>query len=294
MRSGIVSLVGRPNVGKSTLLNTIINAKVAITSDKAGTTRNITYGIYNDNDTQIVFVDTPGIHKPMNKLGELLNKKAYSNGMDAEIILFLVDASTGIGRGDIFILDRLKTSNKKIILLLNKVDLIKKELLLKMISDMNELYSFSEIIPISALKGDNVLELIETIKPYLTNDFKYFPDDMITNVTTSFLASELIREKVLELTTDEVPHAITCIVEKYEEKESLVRINALIVVDRESLKKIIIGKNGSMIKQIGTLARLDIEKMVGKKVYLEIFVKTIKSWRDSERHFSELGLKDFE
>ena len=294
MKSGFVSLVGRPNVGKSTLLNNILGRKLAITSDVSGTTRNIIQGIYNDEECQIVFIDTPGIHKPKNKLGTYLNKKAYTMAEDVDIILFLIDVEAGFGKGDSFILDRLKELNKPVILLLNKIDKIKKDSLLALISKYKDLYDFSEIIPLSALKGDNVLDLIKTIKKYLTDEVKYFGDDTITNVSNKFMISELVREKVLRLTQDEVPHSVTCYVETYEDKDNLVEIGVLIVVDRESLKKIIIGKNGNMLKNIGSKARVDIEELLGKKVFLSTYVKTIDNWRDREKYLTEFGLNELE
>ena len=294
MKSGFVSLVGRPNVGKSTLLNCILERKIAITSNVSGTTRNIIQGVYNDEDSQIVFVDTPGIHKPKNKLGTYLNKKAYTMADDVDIILFLIDVESGFGKGDSFILERLKELNKPVMLLLNKVDRIKKDHLLALINEYKDLYEFSEIIPISALKGDNITDLMKTLKKYLTDDIKYFGDDTITNVSNKFLVSELVREKVLRLTNDEVPHSVTCLVETWKEEENLVRIGVLIIVDRDSLKKIIIGKNGSMLKNIGTKARVDIEDLLGKKVFLETFVKTIDNWREREKYLTEFGLNELE
>lgn len=294
MKSGFVSLVGRPNVGKSTLLNSILKTKIAITSDVSGTTRNIIQGVYNDEDSQIVFIDTPGIHKPKNKLGTYLNKKAYTMADDVDIILFLIDAEKGFGKGDNFILERLKTLNKPVLLLLNKVDRIKKDHLLELINEYKDLYNFSEIIPISALKGDNIADLMKTLKKYLTDDIKYFGDDTLTNVSNRFLVSELVREKVLRLTNDEVPHSVTCLTETWEEEENLVRIGVLIIVDRDSLKKIIIGKGGSMLKNIGTKARTDIEKLLQKKVFLETYVKTIDNWREREKYLTEFGLKEIE
>lgn len=292
MKSGFVSIVGRPNVGKSTLLNNILERKVAITSSKAQTTRNIIQGIYTTNDVQIVFIDTPGIHKPINKLGSILNKEAYTMIQDVDLVLFLVDVEKGIGKGDQFILENLKNGNKDVILLLNKIDRIKKEEILGIIDYCKDLYDFKEIVPISALKGDNVKHLIDTIVPYLKDDVKYYDDDTVTNVSRNFMIAELLREKVLRYTDKEVPHAVTCMVEHIEENEDIVHINAVIIVDRDSLKKIIIGKNGQMLKQIGMKARIDIENLLGKKVYLETFVKTIKSWRDKEKYLIELGLKD--
>ena len=294
MRSGYVSIVGRPNVGKSTLLNSILETKLAITSNKAGTTRNIIQGVYEDSDSQIVFVDTPGIHKPINKLGNILNKKAYSTSENVDLILFLVDVEAGIGKGDMFILDRLKEEKLPMILVLNKVDRIAKDKLLEIIMKYKDLYDFSEIFPISALKNDNVDALIKTIKNYLPNEGKIFEDETFTNISTNFYISEIIREKVLRKTREEVPHSVTCIVEKKIEEKDKVIIQAAIIVDRDSIKKIIVGKNASMLKDIGIDARCDLEEYFGKKVYLELFVKTIKNWRDREKYLKELGLDELE
>ncbi len=294
MKSGYVSIVGRPNVGKSTLLNSILETKLAITSNKAGTTRNIIQGVYEDDDSQIIFVDTPGIHKPINKLGNILNKKAYSTSENVDLILFLVDVEAGIGKGDMFVLDRLKEDNLPIILVLNKVDKVAKDKLLEIIMKYKDLYQFSEIFPISALKNDNVNALIKTIKNYLPNEGKIFEDETFTNISTNFYISEIIREKVLRKTREEVPHSVTCIVEKKIEEKDKVIIQAAIIVDRDSIKKIIVGKNASMLKDIGIDARCDLEEYFGKKVYLELFVKTIKNWRDKEKYLKELGLDELE
>lgn len=294
MKSGFVSIVGRPNVGKSTLLNTILETKLAITSDKAGTTRNVIQGVYEDSDSQIVFVDTPGIHKPVNKLGNILNKKAYQTSDNVDLILFLVDVEKGIGRGDLFVLDKLKKEKLPIILVLNKIDRIAKDSLLEIIMKYKDLYDFSEIFPISALKNDNVNSLIKTIKEYLPNEGKIFLDDTFTNISTNFYISEIIREKVLRKTRQEVPHTVTCLVEKKVEEDTKVIIQAIIIVDRESIKKIIVGKNASMLKSIGIDARCDLEEYFGKKVYLELFVKVIENWRDKEKYLKELGLSELE
>ena len=293
MKCGFVSLVGRPNVGKSSLLNQILGMKLAITSNVSGTTRNAIQGIYNDDDSQIIFVDTPGIHKPNNKLGNLMNKRAYNNTEGVDVILFLVDISKGFGKGDQFILDRIKDKDIPIFLLLNKIDLVKnKEQLLSDINKLKELHDFAEIIPISATKNANVTLLISCIKKELKEQERIYSEEELTNVTTRFIMAEFVREKVLELTHDEIPHTVTCYVENYEEDDKVVHIQVLIVVDRDNIKKIIIGKQGSMLKEIGTRARHDMENFLGKKVFLETYVKTLKNWRDQEKYFVELGLKD--
>lgn len=291
MKSGFVSIVGRPNVGKSTLLNKLLNKKIAITSDKVGTTRNMIYGVYNEEDTQIVFVDTPGINKATSKLGEVLNNKAYSS-FDNDLVLFLVDIASGYGPNDNKILNRLKEDNKDVILVLTKVDKIKKDKLYDEITKLKDLYNFLDIVPISSVKGINTTELIEVIKKYLKDDVKYFDDDVITNVSERFLVGEIIREKILILTKEEVPHAVTCIVENMEFKKDKCYINACIVVDRDNLKGIIIGKNGQMLKKVGTMAREEIEVLLGKKVYLELFVKVIENWRQKPNLFEELGISE--
>lgn len=292
MKSGFVGILGRPNVGKSSLLNSIMGKKIAITSNKPQTTRNIIQGIYNDDETQMVFVDTPGIHKPKNKLGKILNKEAYISMNDTDVLLFVVDISESLGPGDKFIIDMLKEVKKPVILVLNKIDKLPKEQILLKIDEYKELYDFAEIVPISALKKDNVDRLINVIKKYLSDNIKYYDDDVYTNNTTEFIVSELIREKILYLTDEEIPHSVTCVVEKMEYEENIININALIIVDRESLKKIIIGKQGSMIKEIGSMARVDIEMLLGKKVYLELYVKVLPKWRDKDRYLYQLGFNE--
>ena len=293
MKSGFIGLVGRPNVGKSTLLNSIIGRKVAITSNKPQTTRNNIQGIYTDGDYQMVFVDTPGIHKPKHKLGKVLNKQAFFSINDVDIILFLVDITEKLGPGDKFIIEMFKNINKPVILILNKIDKLPKEEILIKIDEYKDLYNFDEIVPVSALKRENVSHLIDVLKKYLPDTIRYFDDNTVTNVDVTFMISEYIREKVLELTNEEVPHSTTCIVENIEEDNNTIIINASIIVDRDNLKKIIIGKNGSMIKEIGIRARKDIEELLNKKVYLDLFVKVIPKWRDKDKILNEIGFKDF-
>ena len=291
MKSGFIGLIGRPNVGKSTLLNGLTGRKIAITSNKAQTTRNNIQGIYTDDDVQMIFVDTPGIHKPKNKLGKALNKQAYVSINDVDIIMFLVDITEILGPGDKYILNMLKGINKPVILIINKIDKVPREDILKKIDEYKDLYNFDEIIPVSALKDINTTHLLDVLKKYLPDSIKYFDDETYTNVDTTFMISEYIREKVLELTEDEVPHSTTCIVENIEEDKNIISIGASIIVDRENLKKIIIGKNGSKIKEIGIRARKDIEELLNKKVYLDLFVKVMPKWRDRENLLKELGIK---
>lgn len=289
MKSGFVSIIGRPNTGKSTLLNALIDNKVAIVSNVAGTTRNVIHGVYNDNDAQIVFVDTPGIHKPIDKLGKELNKEAYSSLEGIDVILFMVDASTGLGKGDKFILNTLKNNSIPVILVLNKIDKLKNEQILEAIMNYKDLYDFAEVIPISALKKDNLDRLIKVLKDYMNDSVKYYDDGVITNITQYFIASEFVREKILELTKEEVPHSVTCLTTKFENKKGIIYISVDIIVSRDSLKKIIIGHHGSMLKEIGSRARVDLENNLGKQVYLELYVKTIENWRDKERYLKEFG-----
>ena len=293
MRSGFIGLIGRPNVGKSTLLNAIIGRKVAITSDKPQTTRNIIHGIYTTDSVQMVFVDTPGIHKPKNKLGKVLNKEAYYSVNDVDIILWLIDITEELGKGDLFVLDVLKNTDKPVILVINKIDKLPRQEILAKIEQYKDLYNFDEIIPVSATKRENVDHLIEVLSSKLTDNIKYYNEDEYTNVSTSFTISELIREKILDLTEEEVPHSVCVVVEDMVSDKTSANIKATIVVDRESLKKILVGKGGSMIKEIGTRARLDIEPLIEKKVYLELFVKVIPKWRDREKYLNEIGFKDF-
>ena len=289
MKSGFVSIVGRPNVGKSTLLNTILERKIAITSNVSGTTRNIIQGIYNDDDSQIVFIDTPGIHKPVNKLGAVMNNQAYQMIDEVDMILFLVDVTKPFGKGDQFVLDKVKDLDKPVFLLLNKIDLIEKTKLFELITKYSELYDFKEIIPISSIKNDNIEDLINTIKKYLPREGILYDPEMVTNISRDFYIAEVVREKLLRLTKDEVPHTVTCLVESFEDCEKYYEINVLIIVDRENLKKIIIGKNGQMLKKVGIYARSDIEEFLGKQVNLKTYVKVIEDWREKEKYLRELG-----
>lgn len=289
MKSGFVSLIGRPNTGKSTLLNQIIKEKVAIISPKPQTTRNLVEGIYNEDDTQIIFVDTPGIHKPIDKLGVALNNQAYYSINDVDILLLVVDASVPYGKGDQFIIDKLSSVKKPVFLILNKIDKLSDEEILKKIDEYKNLYEFAEIIPVSALKNDNIDRLIKVLKEYLPDNVKYFMDGETTTAEMEFRLSEIVREKIFIHTNDEVPHSISCKLVGYEEKNNIAKIYIDIIVDRDSLRKIIIGSNGNMIKAIGHEARLDMEELLGMKVYLELYCKTIKKWREKEKFIKDLG-----
>lgn len=293
MRSGFVTIVGRPNVGKSTLLNAIMERKIAITSTVAGTTRNMIQGIYTDDESQIVFIDTPGIHKPQNKLGKILNEQAYSALDSVDLVLLVIDVTEKIGTGDMFIIDKLKEAGSKVILIINKIDKITYNELLPKINEYSKLYNFEEIIPISSTKNKNIDDLIKTIKKYLTDDIMYYDKDTVTNVSLKFEIGELIREKILLLTKEEVPHSVTVLVHEVKEDKNAANIVADIIVDRENLKKILVGKNGSMIKNIGIKSRTDIEELLGKKVYLELFVKVINNWKEKDRFLNEIGYEEF-
>ncbi len=294
MKSGFVSFIGRPNVGKSTLLNTIIGRKVAIATNKPQTTRNLIQGIYNDEDSQIVFVDTPGIHKPNNKLGAVLNEQAYYTLDEVDIVVLLVDGSESLGKGDKFVINRLKETKSPVILVINKIDKLSREEILHKINEYKDLYNFKEIVPLSAMKNNNVKELIKVLKDYLPEGERMFDEELYTNSSERFMTSEIIREKVFNLTEQEVPHSLTCVVEEMKFNKTSVSIIASIIVDRDSLKKIIIGAHGSKVKQIGMEARVDIEKLFGKKVFLELYVRTIQKWRDKEKYLMEFGYYDFE
>ena len=294
MKSGFVSIIGRPNVGKSTLLNTLLDTHIAIVSNVAGTTRNAIQGVYNDDEAQIIFIDTPGIHKPQDKSGKYLNKQSYESLEDVDAILFVVDATSIPGKGDKFIIETFKNIETPVILVLNKIDKLNDEGILRAINAYKDLYNFSDIIPISALKDDNTKRLIKILKGYLTDEIKYYDDGTFTNTSLQFMLGEFVREKILNLTNEEVPHSVTCVATHLQDKGNIIEVYVDIIIDRNSLKKIIIGSGGSMLKQIGSLARKDMEDLLGKQVYLELYVKTIKNWRDKERYLSELGFKDFE
>ena len=292
MKSGFVSIIGRPNVGKSTLLNTIVGEKIAITSDKPQTTRNLIQGIYNDVDTQIVFIDTPGIHKPINKLGNRMNAQSYYSIDDVDVLLLVMDASSELGSGDKFVIEKLSYTLKPVILVLNKIDKLTNDELLLKITEYKDVYDFADIVPISALKKDNVNRLIDVIKKYLTDNVKYFMDDEITSASDEFRICEAVRESILNLTNDEVPYSVTCVINNIEKEKDITNVYVDIIVDRENLKKIIIGKKGIKLKEIGIKARGEIEKILGCQVYLELYVKTLKKWRDKEKYLTELGFNE--
>lgn len=290
-RSGYVSITGRPNVGKSTLLNTILGEKVAIVTPKPQTTRNRIIGVKTLPDAQIIFIDTPGIHKPKHKLGKLMVREAKESVKEVDIILFMVEPEK-IGSGDRFIIEMLKGLNKAVFLLINKVDAVRKPQVLPVIDAYSKLYPFKEIIPISALTGDGIEILLKTIVEYLPEGPKYYPDDIVTDQLEEFMVSEIIREKVMEQTEEEVPYSVAVEIIKWSEREDgVVFIYANIYVERDGQKGIIIGKDGLRLKAIGSSARLEIEKLLGTKVFLELWVKVKKEWRSNERILKELGFR---
>ncbi|NMA51273.1 MAG: GTPase Era [Mollicutes bacterium] len=289
MKSGFVSLIGRPNVGKSTLLNSLITHKIAITSDKAGTTRHAIQGIYNEKDLQIVFIDTPGIAKPINRLGKVLNRTALEQIQDVDCILFVVDGKEGLGPGDKYIAEILKRVEIPVVLVINKIDTMTNEMILYTINEYKDIYPFADIVLVSAYTNDNTERLLEVIKKYCNDEVRYFDDDIVTSSSIGFMVSEIVREKLLKDTIEEVPHSIACNCVGYEEKKDIVNILVDIIVDRDSIKKIVIGKNGNRLKKVGIEAREEIEKLLKKKVYLELYVKTIKNWKEKEKYLMEFG-----
>jgi GTP-binding protein Era len=292
-KSGFVSIIGRPNVGKSTLLNQVVGQKVAIMSDKPQTTRNKIHGVYTTDTSQIVFLDTPGIHKPQSKLGDYMMKVAESTFREVDVILFLVDVVDGIGGGDRYIIDQLQNVKTPVILVLNKIDQVHPETLLPVIEKYSKLYDFAEIIPISARNGNNVTTLLEQTSKYLSEGPQYYPADQITDHPEQFVCAELIREKILHLTREEIPHSIAVAIEDMKvEPNGVVHISAVIFVERDSQKGIIIGKKGELLKEIGKRARHDIESLLGSKTFLELWVKVQKDWRNHERVLRELGFRN--
>ena len=292
-KSGYVAVVGRPNVGKSTMLNRIIGEKLSAISDKPQTTRNKIQMIYTDEKMQVIFLDTPGIQTPKNKLGNYMLNVSESSLKESDLITYLVDTSEEIGRLDTYIIETLKKLNDEvpIILLINKIDELEKEKLLPLISMYSELNLFKEIIPVSALKGDGINIYMDEVYELLEEGPMYFPDDMITDMPEKFIVSEIIREKALLNLEEEVPHGVAVSIDTFKEKDKLIEIDATIYVERDSHKGIIIGRNGSMLKKIGTSARLELEKFLGKRVVLNLWVKVEKNWREKDAKVKYFGYK---
>jgi GTPase len=294
-KSGFIAIVGRPNVGKSTLLNRVVGQKIAIMSDKAQTTRNKIQGVYTTEDAQLIFIDTPGIHKPKHRLGDFMVETAYSALREVDVTLFMISADQKRGKGDDFIIERLRQSNTPVFLVINKIDKVHPDQLLAIIEDYTAQMNFTEVVPISATEGNNFEKLMELLTDSMPEGPQYFPDDQITDHPEYFIVSELVREKVLLLTRDEVPHSVAVVVDSMKrDHNDKVHIQATIVVERDSQKGIIIGKGGKMLKQIGTKARLDIEHLLDDKVYLELWVKVQKDWRDKQTLLTDYGYRQDE
>lgn len=292
-KSGFVAIVGRPNVGKSTFMNYVLGQKIAIMSDKAQTTRNKIQGVYTKDDAQIVFLDTPGIHKPKHELGEFMVKSAYSALKEVDAVLFMVNVSEKRGPGDDFIIEKLKGIKTPIFLVLNKIDLVTPEVLLERVESYKDALDFAGVFPFSVLQGNNVNELMEGLINALPEGPQYYPADQITDHPEYFVVSELIREKILQLTQEEIPHSVAVTVDKMQKDEfDKVHVYANIIVERKSQKGIIIGKGGRLLKEIGTRARRDIQQLLGNKVYLELWVKVEKDWRKRKSNLQEYGYRD--
>lgn len=291
-KSGFVSIIGRPNVGKSTLLNNFLGMKLAIVSPRAQTTRNRIQGIYTTETEQIIFIDTPGIHKPKNELGNVMNEFAYSALDGTDLILMLVDASCEIGDGDKYIIEQLSKVKIPVILVLNKVDLVTDQVvLMNNINSYKDAYNFAGGITLSATEGFNVDKLKDMIVERLEVGPMYYPEDQVLDLPERFVVAEIIREKVLLQTKEEIPHSVAVTIESFKEKSKMIEINATIIVERSSQKMIVVGKGGQMIKTIGTLARRDIVKFLNQKVYLELFVKVEDNWRNNKKYLKEFGYK---
>lgn len=288
-RSGFISIIGRPNVGKSTLLNCLLEQKIAIISDKPQTTRNKILGIVNRPGSQMVFIDTPGIHKPQHRMNEFMVNTALRTYDEVDLILFLAEATQPPGAGDQFIIDTLSKVKTPVVLLINKIDLVNKDALLPLIKEFSTRYRFAEIIPVSALKGD-LGELVDIIERRMPEGPRYFPDDQITDQPERFIVAELIREKVFMHTKEEIPYSTAVIIEEMKEEPDITRIQAVIYVERDSQKGIIIGRRGEMLKKIGTLARQEAEKLLGTKIFLQLWVKVKKAWREDERMLRNIGI----
>ena len=289
-KSGFVSIIGRPNAGKSTLLNSILGEKVVIVSEKPQTTRNKIRGIKNMENAQIIFLDTPGIHKAKGHLNEFMVKEAMSALEDMDIIIYLVEA-TGKIKDELFIIESLKRVRCPVLLGINKIDMVRKDSILPLMDEYSSLYPFREIIPLSARKGEGMDELFRCIVELLPEGPKYFTEDILTDQTERFVVAEIVREKIFELTREEIPYSTAVIVERFKENpgKRIISISATINVERDSQKGIIIGKGGAMLKEIGTRARIDIERLLGTKVYLELFVKVVKDWTKNEKMLKEFG-----
>ena len=293
-RSGFVALVGRPNVGKSTLMNRMVGRKLAIMSDKPQTTRNKITAVLTTDGAQLVFIDTPGIHKPKHKLGEYMVNVARNVLHEVDIVLFLVEAGEKeVGGGDRYIIEQLKEIKTPVILVINKIDTVEKTVLLSLIEMYRQTFDFREIVPVSALDGENVGQLVDVLTGLIPEGPQYYPDDMITDQPERVIIKEIVREKVLHLTRDEIPHSVAVEIEEIKKrKNEMVYVRAVIFVERDSQKGIIVGKDGQMLKKVGALARGEVENLLGSKVYLDLWVKVKKDWRNSDNFLRDMGFQD--
>lgn len=294
-KSGFIAIIGRPNVGKSTFMNRVIGQKIAIMSDKPQTTRNKIQGVLTEPDAQFIFIDTPGIHKPKHRLGDFMVKIAENTLNEVDAVLFMINADEGYGAGDQYILERLQNVKRPVFLVINKIDLIHPDDIFALIDQYKDKHNFEEVIPISALQGNNVTNLLQKLKEHLPEGPQFYPADQVTDHPERFIMSELIREKVLQLTREEIPHSIAVVIENIERRENdKLLIQATIITERPTQKAILIGKQGSMLKTIGQKARQDIEALLGTKVFLELWIKVQKDWRNRESQLREFGFRNDE
>ncbi|MGE6488394.1 GTPase Era [Paenisporosarcina sp. NPDC076898] len=295
-KSGFISIIGRPNAGKSTFLNRVIGQKIAIMSDKPQTTRNKVQGVLTTNTEQLIFIDTPGINEPRHKLGDFMLKVAKNTLREVDAILLMVDSTDRIGKQDRYILDMLKGNETPVFLVMNKIDLIHPDKLLSVTESFRNEFDFADVLPISALEGINIEGLLKVLTEHLPEGPQYYPADQVTDHPERFIISELIREKVLHLTHEEIPHSIAVVIEKIkrDEDSDKIRVTATIMVERDSQKGIVIGKKGALLKEVGMRARKDIEMLLGSKVFLELWVKVQKDWRNKQVHLRDFGFRDDE
>ncbi|AMC93366.1 GTPase Era [Erysipelothrix larvae] len=288
-KSGFISIVGRPNAGKSTLINQLVNQKIAIISNKPQTTRDAIIGVVTEDNYQLIFIDTPGIHKPKHELGSRMNRVSYAHFHGVDVIYYIMDVSEAFGRGDLFVIEKLKGSHIPVILVLNKIDQVSNDHILQRIVEVQEHLDFKEVVPISALKDDNVDRLIDVTLNYLDDGVMYYPKDTVSAYPEQFIIAEIIREKILALTQEEIPHSVAVAIERIVKKKNAVVISALIMVERSSQKGIIIGKGGALLKKIGEQARLELETIMGQPVFLETYVRVETNWRNKSRLLNQLG-----
>ncbi len=293
-KSGFITIIGRPNAGKSTFVNQVLKQKIAIISDKPQTTRNKIQGIYNTSNSQMIFIDTPGVHKPKHKLGEFMNQIALKAVNEVDIIMFMISGNESLSTGNKYILERLKHIKQPVFLIINKIDLMSKAEIYNTISEYRNEFNFTETVPISALTNENVDNLLSLFNKYLSVGPRFYPTDSVTDHPEQFIISELIREKVLLNTREEIPHSIAVVIDQIKKraKTHVIDVLATIIVERGSQKGIIIGKGGQMLKNIGSLARIDIQNLLGSKVFLELWVKVIPDWRNKPHLLNEFGYKE--